>query len=119
MIHPLFAAYELNPVSVNAQASVPVPEGLDLDAWIVPPPREVRTVEEDETGDRKGKKSKTGKGKAKAKDVNGKTKSGKKKQREEHDSVVLTPAEPEVETPEEKEERKRVSHLRSHVLLGH
>ncbi|KAJ1898639.1 AP-3 complex subunit delta [Kickxella alabastrina] len=47
-LHELFTTYELNPVSVAAQAKVPVPEGLDLDSligeaipdttWIVMPP---------------------------------------------------------------------------------
>lgn len=30
-------AYELNPVNAKAQSLVGLPEGLDLDAWIVPP----------------------------------------------------------------------------------
>lgn len=33
----LFAG-ELNPVAPKAQKKVPVPEGLDLDAWINEPP---------------------------------------------------------------------------------
>ncbi|RUS21844.1 adaptin N terminal region-domain-containing protein [Endogone sp. FLAS-F59071] len=33
----LFFAYELNPVAPKAQKKVPVPEGLDLDAWINDP----------------------------------------------------------------------------------
>ncbi len=33
----LFAG-ELNPVAAKAQRKVPVPEGLDLDAWINEPP---------------------------------------------------------------------------------
>ena len=40
LINPLFSAYDLNPVNTAAQDSIPVPESLDLDAWIVPPPRE-------------------------------------------------------------------------------
>jgi AP-3 complex subunit delta-1 len=31
---------ELNPVAAKAQRKVPVPEGLDLDKWINPPPKE-------------------------------------------------------------------------------
>ena len=37
-------AEELNPVASKAQRKVPVPEGLDLTAWINEPPKE----EEDE-----------------------------------------------------------------------
>lgn len=33
----LFFIYELNPVAPKAQKKVPVPEGLDLDAWINAP----------------------------------------------------------------------------------
>ncbi|KAI9272741.1 adaptin N terminal region-domain-containing protein [Phascolomyces articulosus] len=33
----LFSLYELNPVAPKAQKKVPVPEGLDLDAWINEP----------------------------------------------------------------------------------
>lgn len=33
----LFFMYELNPVAPKAQSKVPVPEGLDLDAWINEP----------------------------------------------------------------------------------
>ncbi|CAG8435804.1 5990_t:CDS:10 [Ambispora gerdemannii] len=34
---PLFFSYELNPVAPKAQKKVPIPEGLDLDAWINKP----------------------------------------------------------------------------------
>ena len=40
LIQPLFTSYDLNPVAPTAQASVPVPQGLDLDTWIVSPPRD-------------------------------------------------------------------------------
>jgi len=39
---------ELNPVASKAQKKVPVPEGLDLDAWINDPPSESEDEEEDE-----------------------------------------------------------------------
>ncbi|TFK42007.1 Ap3d1 protein [Crucibulum laeve] len=105
LIQPLFNIYELNPVAQNAQASVPVPEGLDLDAWIVPPPREVTPqVEEEGYGERRVKKVKKGK----TKETNGtKTKSGKKKQKEPLERDVLTPVEPDAETPEGRAERER------------
>jgi AP-3 complex subunit delta-1 len=73
LINPLFSVYELNTVNVAAQDSVPVPESLDLDAWIVPPPREFTLPDAAATDDtqvderratRKKPKSK-GKGKGK------------------------------------------------------
>ncbi|KAH9849199.1 Ap3d1 protein [Lenzites betulinus] len=36
LLKPLFSAHPLNAVAHSAQESVPVPDGLDLDAWIVP-----------------------------------------------------------------------------------
>lgn len=41
LINPLFSAYELNSVNSAAQDSITVPEGIDLDVWIVPPPQEL------------------------------------------------------------------------------
>ena len=106
LIQPLFASYELNPVALNAQASVPVPEGLDLEAWIVPPPREVAPP----TEEFRVKKSKKGKGKGK--EVDGSTiQPGKKKRKQEDNGNLLTPADSEIETPEQSAERARVSCL--------
>lgn len=106
LVRPLFSAYDLNPVAASAQASVPIPEGLNLDAWIVPPPQE-------DVGDGalgvdgepavvKVKKSKKGKGKA----VNG----GKtKKPKAPYDAEgVDTLAAAPVETEEERAEREQV-----------
>ncbi|KAG7099933.1 hypothetical protein E1B28_001726 [Marasmius oreades] len=106
LIQPLFSSYELNPVAQTAQASVPVPEGLDLDAWFVSPSVVVETkFEKDES---KTKKSKKGKGK----EVNGgrKAKSGSKRREEDENSngIVLTPMTAEIETEEEKAERERL-----------
>lgn len=112
LIQPLYSSYGLNPVATNAQASVPIPDGLDLDAWIVPPPPEPVSQLDEE---RKLKKSKKGKGK----EVNGtKSKNGKKKKHRENDDdsengVVLTPALVEVESAEERAERERVRTLAS------
>lgn len=92
-------------MALSAQVSVPVPEGLDLDVWIVPSQQERIVDEEGDEGVRKVKKGKKGKGK----EVNGvKVKNGKRRQKD--DEVMETPTpEPEVETPEEREERERVS----------
>ncbi|KAF8899233.1 Ap3d1 protein [Infundibulicybe gibba] len=109
LIQPLFAIHELNPVALNAQASVPIPDGLDLDAWIVPPPPEAKVIEPSELLEKKGKSSKKvkkGKGKE-VNEVNGiKTKSGKRQKPQEElisDQLVY-----ENETPEEREEIERV-----------
>ncbi|KAG6820671.1 hypothetical protein H0H93_013522 [Arthromyces matolae] len=101
LIEPLSAAYELNLVAANAQASVPVPDGLDLDAWIVPPPPEVVS---DKPMDRK---KKTKKGKSKEEDETGiKASKKKKKKAEIENRDILIPVEIE-ETPEEIAERAK------------
>lgn len=46
----LFAG-DLNPVAPKAQKKVPIPDGLDLDAWINPPPAESSDSSEDEQTD--------------------------------------------------------------------
>ncbi|KAF5368594.1 hypothetical protein D9758_002444 [Tetrapyrgos nigripes] len=104
LIEPLVSAYELNPVGAHAQASLAVPEGLDLDAWIVPPPEEVKPVVEE----KRVKKSKKGKGKE-VQGTTSKVKNGKKK-KEENGGIngggdVLMPT--EMETEEERVERER------------
>lgn len=106
IIYPLISAYELNPVAANAQASVPVPEGLDLDSWIMPPPREVvPDIRADEGGDgteKRKKKSKKGKDKAVELSI-----TGKKKVKGNGAQVVLAPLNGD-ETPEERVDRERV-----------
>lgn len=46
----LFAG-DLNPVAPKAQRKVPIPDGLDLDAWINPPPEDSSSSSDDEQGD--------------------------------------------------------------------
>lgn len=46
----LFAG-DLNPVAPKAQKKVPIPDGLDLDAWINPPPAESSESSDDEQTD--------------------------------------------------------------------
>lgn len=109
LIQPLSSSYELNTVAANAQASVPIPEGLDLNTWIVLPPRkEAEKAEDTEdggAGNRKAKKSKKGKGKE-----TGGSKAKGKKRRVEGTEDTLIPVSVEVEeTEEEREERERVS----------
>ncbi|KAH8835125.1 Adaptor protein complex AP-3 delta subunit [Flagelloscypha sp. PMI_526] len=95
LIKPL-VSYELNPVAQSAQQSVPIPFGLDLDSWIVPPPIEPPKERS------KVKKSKKGKG------VHGqeKAKKSKRKNDGEVDEVEGENYE-ELNTAEEIAERQR------------
>lgn len=101
LIHPLVSAYPLNPVASAAQANVPIPEGLDLDKWIISPPKNVLptpATEEEERGRRPKKK------KGKKKEANGRVREQATNELLQEDA--LTPA---AETEEEKAERERVS----------
>lgn len=118
LIRPLVSSYELGPVAPAAQASVPVPEGLDLDAWIVPAMQEPLVDDEGHVTEKRAKKSK--KGKEKETPNRTRAKGGKKKRKE--DSIVdeSVPQEPE-ETAEERAERERVSltdHFRAQVFIS-
>ncbi|PPQ99510.1 hypothetical protein CVT24_005300 [Panaeolus cyanescens] len=111
LIQPLLDSYELNPVATTAQASVPIPEGLDLDAWIVPPPP-VNTSTDDVHTEKNKKKSSKGKEAV----TSGKKKKKKTKDIEDSVQESLAPIEVE-ETPEERalrEQRKaeRLAQLR-------
>ncbi|KAK7464464.1 AP-3 complex subunit delta [Stygiomarasmius scandens] len=111
LIEPLVSSYELNPVAPNAQASVAVPDGLDLDSWIIPPPVETKPVEIEE---KKTKKSKKGKGKELS---STKVKNGKKKKKDDGDSLnggnggILTPVDAETEEERAERERRRAERL--------
>lgn len=107
LIYPLVSAYPLNPVASAAQANVPIPEGLDLDKWIVPPPKNVLptpATEEEERGRRSKKK------KGKKKETNGKAKEKPTDKLLQEDALTPTP-----ETEEEQAERERVSSFASLV----
>jgi AP-3 complex subunit delta len=112
LIQPLFTSYTLNPVAPIAQSNIPVPEDLDLDTWIVPPPKTV--VNGPKAHDDRGNelvKTRRGK-KGKEKESNGtKSKSTKKKHHEANGNVgVLIPSVQE-ETAEDRAERERVSFI--------
>jgi AP-3 complex subunit delta-1 len=93
----------LNPVALAAQENVPIPDGLDLDKWIVPPPKDVIPTPATEIEER-GRRPKKKKGKQK--EANGKVKEKAATKLLQED--VLIPA---AETEEEKAERERVSFL--------
>ena len=97
------SAYPLNPVASGAQTNVPIPEGLDLDKWIVPPPKSVvsKPVTEEEGRGRRSKKKK-----GKQKEVNGKVKGKPTNKQLQEDALV-----PVAETEEEKAERERVGFI--------
>jgi AP-3 complex subunit delta len=129
LIQPLFSAYPLNPVASTAQGSVPVPEGLDLDKWIVAPPPPSSPVG-DGVHDELGKVRKSKKSRGKDKEANGVVGGDKKKKKkvkrdglpvrspyeyDEHSGSgsfreSLTPVEVE-ETAEERAEKDRVGPL--------
>lgn len=104
LIRPLVTSHELNPVTLTAQAKVPVPDGLDLNAWIVPPPAD--PIEE--MAEKKSKKSKKGKGR----EVNGSSGKAKKQKRnvaeDENADLAHSSSHLEEETAEEQLERERV-----------
>ena len=107
LLQPLFGA----PLGVAPSRSLPVPSGLDLDAWIVPPP--AKRVEE--TNGAAKPKSKKGKERATAADSaeTGEVRIKKKKKRVDngvHDTAAAasSSAAVPVETAEEHAERERV-----------
>jgi len=106
LIHPLVSAYPLNPVASAAQANVPIPEGLDLDKWIVPPPKNVLSTPA--TEEERGRRSKKKKGKKK--ETNGKAKEKPTDKLLQEDALTPAP-----ETEEEQAERERVSSFASLV----
>ena len=120
LIHPLSSSYELNTVAVNAQASVPIPEGLDLNAWIVPPPREETEKPEENTedgGNAEKKLKKVKKGKGKAKETGGLKGKGKKRRDDGMGDMLMPLTTVEVEETEaEREERERVSYFDSVIM---
>lgn len=84
----------------TAQANVPIPEGLDLDKWIVPPPKNaVPAPATEEDRGRKPKKKKKGK----QKETNNKVKGKHTEKLLQEDALTPAP-----ETEEEKAERERV-----------
>ena len=92
----MFSAYELNPVAQTAQEHVAIPEGLDLDAWIVPSEAVAANklvVEPEEPRVKKNKKGKE-------KEINGKSRKGKKKPNDDID-VVSSSVAAEVEITED------------------
>lgn len=61
LVRPLHTAYELKPVGPEVQRQIKPPLGLDLDAWIVPPPKKTvpaTAVDEEVTIRKKKKKGK-------------------------------------------------------------
>lgn len=106
LIRPLFSAYELNAVAVEAQSFVEIPEDLNLDAWIVPPPQEFTDHFEPDDVLEPKKKKKSKKGKEKEHGT-GKSK-GKSKSHTQPDGGDVAGTSHPTETVEERAERERV-----------
>lgn len=101
LLQPIFSAYQLNPVAPEAQASIPVPEGLDLDAWIVPQAKPaVREPVEGQDGQKK-RRDKKGKAKDTGSSVRNLRKNGKKKAKDTDPAVAVS-----VEATESEERAK-------------
>lgn len=118
LLHPLFSTPELAPVAPSAQASVPRPTGIDLDAWIVPPPAPSKTAS-DSDGETVLRKNGKNKGKGKEKAVDGEPTKRKKKKRDAVTDAASSEAQETAETPEERAERERVRALSPAVSAGH
>jgi AP-3 complex subunit delta len=120
LINPLFSNYQLNSVNIAAQDSIPVPEILDLDAWIVPPPKEFSTADaatanDTQQGERPLTKKKVkGKGKEKGKGKDSKVLTTKPLGTQPDHSPSPGPS----ETEEEKIEREKASDCIKFALQG-
>lgn len=107
------------PTLKRLRARVPVPEGLDLDAWIVPPPKSaVRHAHGDEDDDDNtpvvSAKRRKGKDKADGTGTDGKTKGKKKKVKE---GAGAESAGAGGESAEEIAARARVCHLTHSIIV--
>lgn len=107
LLRPLFTSYELNYVATTAQANVRVPDGLDLDVWLIPIEKEAVQAE--------GEAAKNGTTKVGRKKEKGIRSDGKSKRRKKGDREAEQPDLPTA-TPEERAERKRVGPFH---LLGY
>jgi len=112
LINPLFSTYELNTVNAAAQESISVPEGLDIDVWIVPPPQEFLMpasafTDDSQAGEHPQTKKKV-KSKGKGK---GKVKSSEVATMEPHDPQTDPMNPPYTSDTEERLENERVSSL--------
>ncbi|KAI5116434.1 hypothetical protein M0805_000213 [Coniferiporia weirii] len=106
LLQPLFSTYVLNPVAPEAQTSIVTPEGLDLDAWIVPRAKPAAKVAEEVVGEvRKKKKDRKGKGKVKDVGEDGEaSKVGAKKGKKKEPGAGMT--EEEIAEAEERAKAK-------------
>jgi len=109
LINPLSSAYELNSVNIAAQDSIPVPESLDLDAWIVPPPREFTVPDAGTEDDTQGGERRSAKKKVKSSKGKGKSKEKGPKATTHDPQTDLIPSLGPSETEEDRAEREKVS----------
>lgn len=113
LVRPLHTAYELRPVGPEVQRQIKPPPGLDLDSWIVPPPKKAvlaRAIDEEGVTIKKKKK----KGKEKTITEGHETPVKKKKK-----GGATTPDVKKYSdalTPEETAELERVGILRNYPI---
>ena len=108
LVRPLHTAYELRPVGPEVQRQIKPPPGLDLDAWIVPPPKKAipaRAVDEGEVAIRKKKK------KGKEKTLTGGDEASLKKKKKSGTATPDVKRHSDALTPEEVAELERVGLL--------
>jgi len=112
LVRPLHTAYELKPVGPEEQRQIKPPPGLDLDAWIVPPPKKAipaRAVEEEVTIRKKKKKGKE-------KTVTGGDEASLKKKKKSGTATPDVKKHSDTLTPEEAAELERVGILHNHPV---
>ncbi|EPQ60168.1 Adaptor protein complex AP-3 delta subunit [Gloeophyllum trabeum ATCC 11539] len=115
LLRPLFGGYELNPVAAYAQGRVERPSGLDLDVWIVAPPKDPVSegvMSDGQIPDKvKVKKGKKGKAKGKGKSVELNAASNGVEAEETLSSQSM-------ESPEEAVERAKVRVFRTSIFVS-
>ena len=112
LVRPLHTAYELKPVGPEEQRQIKPPPGLDLDAWIVPPPKKAipaRTVDE-EVAIRKKKK------KGKERTITGGDEASLKKKKKSGTATPDVKKHSDALTPEEAAELERVGILHDYLV---
>ena len=113
LVRPLHTAYELRPVGPEVQRQIKPPPGLDLDAWIVPPPKQAipaRAVDEEEVTMKKKKK------KGKENTIAGGDQASVRKKKKSGTATPDVKKHSDALTPEEAAELERVGILHNHPV---
>jgi AP-3 complex subunit delta-1 len=113
LVRPLHTAYELRSVGPEMQRQIKPPPGLDLDAWIVPPPKKAvpaRAVDQEVTIRKKKKKGKE-------KIITGGDEVSVKKKKKSGTATPEVKRHSDAPTPEEAAELERVGILHDELRL--